>query len=103
MKFQQINFEQSSYKIPEFIAFSKEFKKQIKVELKAIGAELILFNTGHFYLSGFFRKSEHFFYFSWHNADNNLMYRTAKDTQDFTGGSNCWIALEDSFERMNLK
>lgn len=103
MEFQQTNFEQSSYKTPEFIAFSKEFKKQIKAELKEIGAELISFNVGHFYLSGFFHKGEQCYYFSWHNADGSLMYRTAKDTQDFTGGSNCWIALEDSFEQMRLK
>ncbi len=103
MKFSQTNFEQSSYKTPEFIAFAKEFKKQIKAELNKVGAELNSFNVGHFYLSGFFYKGEQCYYFSWHNGDSNLMYRTAKDTRDFTGGSNCWMKLGDSFEQMRLK
>ncbi len=103
MNFTQINFEQNSDKTVEFIAFAKEFKKQIIREFKKIGAQMNTFNVGHFYLSGFFYKGEQCYYFSWHNGDSNLMYRTAKDLKDFTGGSNCWIKLEDSFEQMRLK
>ena len=103
MKFTQTNFEQNSYKTPEFIAFAKDFKKQIKAELKKVGAELRDFNTGHFYLSGFFYKGDKCFYFSWHNGDKNLMFRTAKDMKDYTGDSNCWIGLERSFEEMRLE
>lgn len=103
MKFSNLLFEQNSYNSPEFLSFARSFKSQIKKELEKVGAVLDKFNTGHFYLSGFFIKDEKYFYFSWHNGDKNLMYRTAKDNKDFTGGSNQWVNLdEDMVNKMRL-
>ncbi len=95
MKFNNLNFEQSGYNSSEFLAFARSFKSQLKKELQKAGAELDKFNTGHFYLSGFFTKNGKFYYFSWHNGDSSMMYRTAKDNKDFTGGSNQWVKLNE--------
>ena len=89
------NFEQGSYNSPEFLAFAKTFKGEFKKQLEGVGAVLFKFSVGHFYLSGFFMKGSNFYYFSWHNGDNQLMYRTAKDAKDFTGGSNQWVRLSE--------
>lgn len=86
-------FEQGSYNSPAFLSFARTFKSEFKKELESIGASLHKFNTGHFYISGFFTKGDKFFYFSWHNGDNNLMYRTAKNDKDFTGGANQWAEI----------
>lgn len=95
MKFYKTNFEQESTKTPEFLTFAKSFKSQIKKDLQQLGAKLEVFSVGHFYLSGFFSKGGSCYYFSWHNGDSNLMYRTAKHTKDFSGGYNQWVKLSE--------
>lgn len=89
------NFEQGSYNSPEFLAFAKTFKSEFKKQLEGIGASLHKFSTGHFYFSGFFTKNGKFYYFSWHNGDNQLLYRTAKDDKDFKGGFNQWVRISE--------
>lgn len=89
------SFEQSGYNSEEFKDFAKTFKKEFGAELKKCGAELAKFSVGHFYLSGFYKKGEQLFYFSWHNGDEQLLYRTAKDEKDFTGGSNKYVRIEE--------
>ena len=92
-------FESSSRKTPEFVSFSRLFKKAITRELNSIGATLTDFNTGYFYVSGFFRKDGKCYYFSLsdvrHFANSDLLYRTAKDEKDFTGGHNQYVKIED--------
>ena len=57
-------FESSTGLTPEFAQFAKEIKKYIKNILAPIGAELISFNRGHFYVSGFIKKDSKYVYFS---------------------------------------
>lgn len=95
MKFERTNFEQESCNTPEFLAFSKNFKKQLKKHLQQVGADLKVFSVGHFYISGFFTKNEKHYYFSFQNGCENLMYRTAKDIKDYTGASNQWVKLSE--------
>jgi hypothetical protein len=45
-------FESSSGKTPEFMHFTRVFKKEFTSELKSIGATDINFSVGHFYVSG---------------------------------------------------
>ena len=89
------NFEQGSYNSPSYLAFARTFKSEFKKQLEGVGAKLHKFNVGHFYFSGFFTKGEKMYYFSWHNGDVNLMYRTAKHDKDFTGGSNQWVRISE--------
>lgn len=93
---------------PEFKAFKKLFKKGLTIELKKTLATNIVFSYGHYYISGFFTIGEQPYYFSLsdvrhgfvfsRNGAPEIMYRTAKDYKDFTGGHNQNIELkEDMF------
>lgn len=103
--------ESSNYKTPEFRAFARTFKAEFTKELQSIGAELIGFNEGHFYISGFFTINEKCFYFSLSDVRGmefqdqiELLYRTAKNNKDFQGGHNQFVRLEKGMvSKMNLQ
>lgn len=101
----QDGFASSSTLTPEFAAYAKMFRHELKKRLVEIDAELVSFNRGHFYVSGFFKKGEQMYYFSqddvrWGNTERVLV-RTAKHDKDFTGGTNNWDVLgADLFERL---
>lgn len=100
-------FESSSGKTPEFLAFFRTFKKEFTKELMSIGATNVQFNRGHFYVSGFFTLDGQCFYFNLGdvrgmdyamktNPDScmsKLLYRTAKDYHDYSGGSNRYVRI----------
>lgn len=89
-------FESSSRLTPEFANFFKVFKSEFTKELKSIGATNIVFNRGHFYISGFYTINGQAWYFSLSDVRDtcyNLMYRTAKDYKDYTGGQNCYVRI----------
>jgi hypothetical protein len=89
---------------PEFIAFAKKFKNAIKKEIGLVKGELTAYRVGHFELSGFFRVRSHCYYFSFGDVrwgTGQLLWRRAKDEQDFTGGQNEYAALKDGmFEEL---
>jgi len=101
-------FQSSSGKTPEFLSFVKVFKKEFTSELQSVGATNIVFNVGHFYISGFFTLDGQAYYFSLpdvrdlghsmlyypDNCMSKLMYRTAKDYNDYTGGMNRFVKIE---------
>lgn len=98
-------FESSSTKTPEFISFCRTFKSEFTKELQSIGATNIVFNNGHFYISGFFTLGSQAWYFSLSDVRGmeyclnqscmgKLLYRTAKDYRDFTGGMNRYATIE---------
>lgn len=96
----------SNYKTPEFIMFAKTFKAEFIKELQSIGAKLIGFNEGHFYISGFFTKDDKCYYFSLSDVRGmefqdqiDLLYRTARDNKDFQGGHNCYVKLESGMAK----
>jgi len=100
-KWQDVRFESSCEKTPEFLAFAKDFKKEVKKKAEENGFKLIAVNTGHFYLSGFLQKNDKFVYFSSSNIRlfpnewrDNLLIRTAKNVKDYTGGQNCFTSLD---------
>lgn len=89
-------FESSSSKTPEFMTFTKVFKKEFTSELKNIGATNIKFNVGHFYISGFFTVNCQAYYFSISDVRSSsfeLLYRTVKDYKDYTGGQNRYAKI----------
>ena len=103
-------FESSCYKTPEFSSFSRKFKNAMKKELATIGAELTAYSVGHFYVSGFFRIGEKCYYFSLSDvrggefvSEHKMLYRTAKDEKDYTGGGNCYVTIEEGMaQKMRL-
>ncbi len=105
-------FESSSSLTPQFDAFSRVFKKEFTKFLKQYKTTKVVFSVSHFDITGFFGMPDNsIWYFSvgdvrWNK--NNMLIRTAKDYNDFTGGSNCSISLKDfnsfkgEFERVVL-
>lgn len=101
-------FESSSTTTQEFLEFFKTFKKEFTKELKSIGATDIQIGKGHFYVSGFCTIGTQAWYFSISdvrgmeygmrsNPDssmNKLLYRTAKNYKDYTGGQNRYAKIE---------
>lgn len=95
----EYRFESASNATPEWLAFVKEYKKAIKANLPET-AELINFNRGHFYVSGFIKKNDKYVYFyisdvrfgldAWYN---NILIRTAENEKDYTGGCNEYTTL----------
>lgn len=96
-KYPDLPFEQGSHNSSEFLQFAKSFKAVLNSQLKGVGAVLTTYSVGHFYLSGFFCLKGQTYYFSWHNGDCNLMYRTAIHDKDYTGGTNQWVRLQPGF------
>ena len=92
-------FESSSTLTPEFAQFYRTFKSEFTKELQTIGATDIVFNRGHFYISGFFTVDSQAYYFSISDVRGSeyrmpqLYYRTAKHYKDFTGGSNRYVDI----------
>ena len=78
--------------------FKSEFGKALK---KHLAIEELKFFRGHFYISGFFRLTDgRIWYFSlgdirWGSLKDQLLIRTAKSFQDYTGGPNNFVAVHD--------
>jgi hypothetical protein len=92
-------FESSCGLTPEFAQFFRTFKSEFTKELQTIGATNIEFSRGHFYVSGFFTTPDgQAWYFSISDVrffpDRRLLYRTAKDYKDYTGGRNRYRDIE---------
>lgn len=98
-------FESSSGLTPEFQQFFRTFKSEFTKELQTIGASNIVFSRGHFYVSGFFTDvSGQAWYFSLSDVRGMikmpfvegfaLLYRTAKNYKDYTGGRNRYRTIE---------
>ena len=88
----------------QFNKFFAAFKNAFKKELATINAELVSINKGHFYLSGFFKiGSGDLYYFSIsdvrHFPGDTMLFRTAKHTKDFTGGSNQWVTIGEGMAK----
>lgn len=99
-KWKNIKFEYGDDK--EFANLSRNFKSFLKQNLND-NYELVNYNKGYFYISGFIKNLENnkYMYFSipdvrydntWYN---HILYRTAENEKDFTGGRNKYCPIED--------
>ena len=106
--------ESSSVKTPEFKELARAFKSVLAKELQSVGATLEAYSVNHFDMSGFFKKGEQLYYFSFGDVRGmefvlrrgdkvRMMYRTAKHLKDWTGGSNQWVNVEEGMgQKMTL-
>lgn len=93
-------FESSSSTIPEFASFARAFKNWLKAEA-GNDFEIVSFNRGHFYISGFLKntKNNKLVYFSIPDVrfnndwSNQILVRTAKHDKDYSGGANNFVRL----------
>ena len=94
-----VEFESSFITTKQCKQFCSDFKKALQ---NSLGAEYnVKVNVGHFYISGFVEKNGKFVYFNVEdlrengNEFNSVLYRTAKNDRDFTGGTNSYSKLEN--------
>jgi hypothetical protein len=92
--------ESGTRKGPEFNSFCRKFKNALTNELIKINAYNIVFNYRHYSISGFFTAYGNCYYFSISDVrmmfgGMRLMYRTAKDYKDYSGGHNQFVNLEE--------
>ena len=80
-------FQTSSGMTPEFKAFAKTFKSELKQELESNRATNIVFSVGHFYLSGFYTVENQAWFFCISDVrfspEEGVMYRRANNYKDY--------------------
>ena len=100
-------FESSSSRTPEYLAWHRLFKREFTKFLSSKGMTGIeIGNPNHFDLSGFFKDGakDQIWYFRIEDirwSKQSMLIRTAQHYKDFTGGPNQYIpldALDDAFE-----
>jgi hypothetical protein len=91
-------FESSSGLTPQFSHFYGVFRSDFTGFLKGRGVTKVKFNRMHFEVSGFFETpSGQIWYFNtgevrWDKG--NMLLRTAKSFEDYTGGTNCFARMD---------
>lgn len=100
-------FASSSGKTKEFTEFARKFKIAFENEIDKANGTLVKYTVGHFYVSGFFRLPKgQLIYFALPDVRNwmpnrpdtfygSMLWRTAENEKDFTGGKNRRIPLHD--------
>jgi hypothetical protein len=83
-----------------FKSFARKFKNDLAKELIKKNCTITAFSTGHYYVSGFFRNADGLcFYFSISDVRyfgfGQMLYRTARDEKDYTGGRNRYVDIND--------
>ena len=105
-KYNNVIFESSSITTEQCKQFYNDLKKVLK---NILGSEYtIKISLGHFYISGFIEKNNKFVYFSIEDLRENgeefshILYRTAKDNKDYTGGTNRFCELNKLAENISV-
>lgn len=98
----QGQFESSSSRTPEYLAWHRLFKREFTKFLTSHGMTGIEFSKpNHFDISGFFKDGgkDQIWYFRIEDirwSKDNMLIRTAQHYKDFTGGRNEYIPLNRS-------
>ena len=81
-------------------------KVSLKKAIEILGGTNIELHRGYYYCYGFYEKDGQLYYISTSdirtcplNSSASIMYRTAKDRKDYTGGVNTW----DFYDRLAKK
>lgn len=102
IKLLQQEFIGSCGKTTQYIQFHKTFKKDITKILKPYCSIIKIYKPNHFGGSGFFElKNKNIYYFSLRDLSagkKDMLIRTAKDFNDFTGGTNNFICFNNKFK-----
>jgi len=99
----EYHFSSGTINSPEFNKFYRDFRKVFTKELIKLNATGVEFSKGHFYLTGFFKLDEQYYYFSlsdvrhgfgFNRAGNpEMLIRTAQHNRDYTGGVNNYVEI----------
>lgn len=97
------DYTDANYFKGEFLPIAE---KEMKSIARLIGAELVEFNPMHFEYSAFLKKDNKFIYVSvgdvrysknWYDC---VLYRSAKNEKDYSGGSNNYCSYNELGEKM---
>lgn len=96
-------FGSGGHNSERFEEFFEDFKRAFTYQLKKLKANTISFSKGHYYISGFFKIEDQFYYFSLSDVRDGvrtfdkpkMLIRTAKSAEDYTGGGNNYVAIEE--------
>lgn len=95
----QQEFESSTGKTPQYLAWHRLFKRELTAFLKQRGAvEIQISRPNHFDLTGFFRLNGQIWYVSLSDvrySKGTLLVRTAQSFKDYYGGQNLFVSLTD--------
>ena len=100
-------FESSSTKTPEFVAFAREFTKQLKKGVADTSIQVSTIHKGHFEISGFIHNynTDKYAYFNIGDIrptfnGNGILYRTAEHLTDYKGGMNNFCEIDELVENL---
>lgn len=102
IKATQAEFESSSGRTPEYLAWHRLFKREFTKFLESKGMTGIdIHKPNHFDMSGFFKdgSKDQIWYFSISDLrgfKDQMLIRTADHYKDFTGGRNQYIPLNNT-------
>ena len=102
------------YVSKEFHSFQVAFFNAMRKIAKSLGGEVVNPLYGHYDMSGFIKRGEHYVYFSYSHCGNRtnvqlkqgnlygcmcpMFFRTAANEKDYRGGSNNFHAFENCDE-----
>jgi len=104
------NYEFSSGGITgeDYKSFQRKYKNVLKNIAKNINGELINFSGNHYYFSTFVEKDNKYVYISIsdvrhfpNNWRKNILFRTAKNKKDYSGGHNQYTTIDNLEEELN--
>lgn len=93
-------FESSCSKTPQYLEFHRVFKREFTKVLSSFCKKIKIAKPNHFDVSGFFELNDgRTYYFSIGDLrwDKIFLIREAKSFEDYTGGSNNFIELNENF------
>lgn len=92
-------FESSCSRTQQYLNFHRTFKREFTQLMKPICSEIQISKPNHFDVSGFFKtNSGKTYYISLGDLrwdKEYLLYRTAKDFKDYSGGNNEFISMDN--------
>lgn len=101
---------------PEYNKFQNAMVRELKRIAKSIGAEIVEYYKGHYDLHAFFKRGDHYVYFSYSTGIMHprsmvvlssrsycgpVLIRTAADDNDYRGGSNNYCAFSELGQRVD--
>ena len=92
-----------NHEVPDTLrskAFQKECKKVVKAQAKKYGLDVITSSHPYCEFTGFLFDGKHYVYFSipdyrYWDWEHDVLYRTAKNSHDYTGGTNHTCNLDE--------
>ena len=93
---------------PSAKVFVSDFRRALKRSLAGTDIEIVSIKSGHYDFSGFVKKGDKYIYLSFsiprHGMiiafSQRILYRAAKNAQDFRGGNNHFCSLGDIGEEL---